>query len=75
MIEFHLPTGAGNFSLSHRVHTGTGVHTASYPRVLSLEVKRPGREADNLPPASAEIKNEWSYTSSLLIRLHGVVLN
>jgi hypothetical protein len=28
---------------------------------LSLGVKRPGREADHSPPASAEVKNAWSY--------------
>jgi hypothetical protein len=27
-------------------------------------VKRQGREADNSPPFSAEVKNTWSYTSS-----------
>jgi hypothetical protein len=32
------------------------------PEVLSLGVKRQGCEADNPPPSSAEIKNEWSYT-------------
>ena len=26
-------------------------------------VKRPGSEADHLPPYSAEVKNEWSYNS------------
>jgi hypothetical protein len=25
------PTGAGNFSLSHRVQNGSGAHPASYP--------------------------------------------
>jgi hypothetical protein len=25
-----VPTGAGNFSLHHRVHTGSGAHPASY---------------------------------------------
>jgi hypothetical protein len=34
------------------------------PRSLSLGVKRPGREADNSPPSSAEIKTAWSYTST-----------
>jgi len=34
-------------------------------------VKRPGREADQ---SSAEVKSAWSYTSTLPIRLHGVVL-
>jgi hypothetical protein len=39
---------------------------------ISLGAKRPGREADHSP--SAEVKNAWSYTSTSLIRLHGVVL-
>jgi hypothetical protein len=34
------------------------------PGALSLEVKRPGREADHSPPTSAEVKNAWSYTST-----------
>jgi hypothetical protein len=29
----------------------------SFPR----GIKRPGREADHLPPLSAEVKNAWSY--------------
>jgi hypothetical protein len=44
------------------------------PGALSLGVKRPGREADNPPPSNAEVKNAWSYTSTPLIRLQGVVL-
>jgi hypothetical protein len=32
--------------------------------VLSLGVKRPGREAGHSPPSSAEVKNTWSYTST-----------
>jgi hypothetical protein len=39
------------------------------PGALSLGVKRPEREA------SAEVKDEWSYTSTPLIRFHGVVLS
>jgi len=38
-------------------------------------VKRPGRKADHPSPSSVEVKNACSYTSTLLIRLHGVVLN
>jgi hypothetical protein len=43
--------------------------------VVSLGVKRPGREADHSPPSSAEVK-EWAelYLHSP-IRLHGVVLS
>jgi hypothetical protein len=29
----------------------------------------PGRKADHSPPSSAEVKNAWSYTSTLPIRL------
>jgi hypothetical protein len=35
------------------------------PGSLSLDVKRPGRDADYSPPSSAEFKNAWSYTSTL----------
>jgi hypothetical protein len=34
------------------------------PGVLSLRVKRQGREADHSSPSSAEVKNSWSYTST-----------
>jgi len=33
-------------------------------RAISPEVRQPGREADNSPPFCAEVKNEWSYTST-----------
>jgi hypothetical protein len=48
----------GNFSLHHRVQTGSGPQLASYPMGSngSLGVKRPGREAENSPPSSAEVK-------------------
>jgi hypothetical protein len=38
-------------------------------------VKRPGREVDHSPPSSAEIKNEWSYTSFPSLRRHGMVFS
>jgi hypothetical protein len=72
-----FPAGGGNFSLLNRVQNGSGAHPASYPmgtRSSFLGVKRPGREADNSPPSSAEA-NEWIYTSTPPIRLHGVVLS
>jgi hypothetical protein len=34
------------------------------PESLPLGVKRPGREADYLPPSSGEVKNTWRYTST-----------
>jgi hypothetical protein len=42
---------------------------------LSLVVKRQGREADNSPPSSAEVKNALSYTSIPPVRLHSVILS
>jgi len=35
------------------------------PGVLAAGVKRPGRESDHSPQSSAELKNAWSYTSTL----------
>jgi hypothetical protein len=73
-----FPAGARNFSLHHRVQNGSGDTQPPIqwvPGALSLGVKRPGREADHSPPSSAEVKNAWSYTSTLPIRLHGVVLS
>jgi hypothetical protein len=34
------------------------------PAALSMEVKRPQREANHPPPCSAEVNNAWSYTSA-----------
>jgi len=38
-------------------------------------VKRPGCKAGHSHQPSAEVKNAWSYTSSLPISLHSLVLN
>jgi len=35
-------------------------------------VKRPGREADQLPPFSVEVRNKWSYASALPTCLYDV---
>jgi hypothetical protein len=57
------------------------------PAVLSLRVKRPGREADHSLPSSDKVKNAWSCTSihphvfmmscliKQLILFHGLVLS
>jgi len=39
--------------------------------VLSPGVKQVGREADHPPSSSAEVKNEWSCTSTILVCLYG----
>jgi hypothetical protein len=64
-----VPAGTGNFSLHHRVHTGSGAHPASYPMgnrgsFPGEGVKRLEHEADHSPPSSSKVKNEWSYTST-----------
>jgi hypothetical protein len=38
-------------------------------------VRRPGRETDHSPLASLEIKSTWSYTSTLPLSLHDMVLS
>jgi hypothetical protein len=45
------------------------------PGALSLGGKRPGREADKSPPSSGDVKNEWSYTFTPPVRVHGVMLS
>jgi hypothetical protein len=47
-----VPAEAGNFSLHHRVQTGSGAHPASYPLGTKDSfpgVKHPAREADHSP--------------------------
>jgi hypothetical protein len=50
-----VPMGAGNFSPAPALRP-TQPPVQYVPRVLSLGVERPRREADHSPPSSAEIK-------------------
>jgi hypothetical protein len=53
------------FSTSFRPALGSNHPPIQWvPGDLSLGVKRPGREADHSPPASAEVKKMWIYTST-----------
>jgi hypothetical protein len=63
--EFESQQGQ-EFSLFHIAHTDSGVHPTSYPMGTggSFLVKRPGHEADDSHPASAEVKKVWIYTST-----------
>jgi hypothetical protein len=45
------------------------------PGAISLGVKRQRHEADHSHSSNPEVKNARSYTSTPLIRLHGVVLS
>jgi hypothetical protein len=49
-----FPAGVGNFSRTALGLTQPPIHWV--PEALSLEVKRPGSEADHSPPSSAEVK-------------------
>jgi hypothetical protein len=69
-----FPVAAGNFSLLRHVQTGSGARPASYPMGSGGSfpgVKRPGREVDHSLLPSAEAKDVWRNTSTLLTRLHG----
>jgi hypothetical protein len=55
-----------------KVQTSSNAHPASSStgsRVPSQEYEQQGHEIDHLPPSSAKVKNEWSYTSMLPICL------
>jgi hypothetical protein len=58
-VAVRVPVGSRIF---HVVQTSSGVNP-TYPGALFPGVKRPGREADHSPPASAEVKKIWIYTS------------
>jgi hypothetical protein len=68
----------GNFFLHHRVQNGSAAHPASYAMgrgTLSLGVKRPCVKLTTHLHLVPRSKNEWSYTSTPPIRLHGVMLS
>jgi hypothetical protein len=67
VLGFDSQRGLGIFPFTTVSRTALG-HSQPpiqwVPGALSLGVKRPGREADNSPPSSVEVKNAWSYTST-----------
>jgi hypothetical protein len=68
-----VPAEAGNFSLHHRVKTGSGTNPASYSvgtgESFSLGVRRPVRKADHSPQEYVQV------TPTTPIRLRGVMLS
>jgi len=60
-IIWNLYSGkAGDFSFLQNVQTGSGAHSDAYSMATAgcfLGVKLPGREVDNSPPSSADVKN------------------
>jgi hypothetical protein len=67
-----IPVGARFFAY---VQTGPGAYPASYTMGTGSfpGVQRPGRGADHPPPTSAGVKNEYSYTSTPPLGLHGLL--
>jgi hypothetical protein len=69
-FESHQGLGIFLFTTASRPALGLTQSPIEWvPGVVSLGVKRSGREADYSPPSSAEVKNVWSYISTPPIRL------
>jgi hypothetical protein len=78
MFGVRFLVGVENFSLQHCAQTGSGAHPPSNAidtGALSLGVKQPVHEADTHFHLVLRSKDMWSYTSTLPICLHGVVVS
>jgi len=71
---FESRQGLGIFLFRTASRPVQGLTQPSYTMCTRDGVERPGREAEHSPPFSAEVKNEWGYSSTPPIRLHYVVL-
>jgi hypothetical protein len=71
---FRVPVESRIFSSTSRTDRSCDPTIQWVQDSLSPRVKRQGREADHSPPTSAEMKKMWIYTSTLPIRLLGLVL-
>jgi hypothetical protein len=61
-----VPIWSRIFSTSSRLALGPTQPPIQWvPAAFPPGVKRQGREADNSPPTSAEVKKTWIYTSTL----------
>ena len=64
---FQFPAAENEFSPPRSPQTGCGSRPVSFAgdsRTSCPRIKRPGCRAGCSPPSSAEIKNEWSHTST-----------
>ena len=64
-----VSSGAGVAKSAQCVQIGSGAHPAFGG------VKQLGHKADHLLPSKARVENEWSYTFSFPICLHGMDKN
>jgi hypothetical protein len=70
-----VPVGSRIFSSPSRPDRLWGTRNFQWVTGALPGVKLPEREADHSPPANAEVKKMWIYTSTPPIRLLGVVIN
>jgi hypothetical protein len=79
ILGFDSRRGGGNFSLHHRVWSGSGARPVSYPMgaggLSFLGVGLPGREDDHSHPSGAEFKACVELYLHSPIPLHDVVLS
>jgi hypothetical protein len=61
-VGVRVPIGSSIFTSPYR--PGRNRSTQSHVQWVPGGVKRQGREADHLPPTSAEVKKTWIYTTS-----------
>jgi hypothetical protein len=70
-----ISSGANNVSLLQNLHNGYGSHPASCSMdsmVFLAGLKRLRRDFEQSSSVSVEVTNEWSDTTTLSIRLHGM---
>jgi hypothetical protein len=77
--QFFMVSGGWEFFSSpprpYRLWVPPGILSSGYLGALSAGVKWPGREADHSPPASAEVKNTWRFTSAPKLTGHTLCVN
>jgi len=70
-----IPASARDFCLLENVQTGSGAYPASCSVgtvAVCPEVARPEREVSDSPTPTAEVKNLWNWTSTLLVCLYAM---
>ena len=72
-MGFDSRQGQETFLFPRDVQTGFGIHAAVYIGVLGpVEGGWPERDVSHSFTSNAEFKNEWSYTSTPPVCLHGL---
>ena len=70
-----VPVGIRHCSIVQTVQTGSAARPLPIQWVATgvlCRVRRQGPEAGHSPASSAEVENQWSYTSTPPVCLHGV---